>query len=314
MLYNRIVSFLTKYIIAVLLPLAAVAQAKVPYYEFKPVEIKFSAGFTGLMNDPTHKIGSELVYKYNGQLFDKTDGQLPAKEDGFDGTTKRSTPWETIGELIYAYREKNFDKILSLYNLTTQDQLIALLAGDKKEKFLNHVSKITEAKILAGFEYKEGILVIYESKELGISSCYMLKKKKKYVLASFNDDGPEAWNLSLYFKFKPEPITVPLIQTPLDSFGSAETKRIDFKLNKANNFITVCGDKLGQAVLYNLKDNSEYDLNPEPGVVGIDFNKTKSAMPKEYTLYIAETNYPLTMVSEPIIKAAKGFTFKVYKK
>lgn len=296
------------------MPLVVAAQAKVPSYEFKPVEIKFAAGFTGLMNDPTHKNGNELVYKYNGQIFDKTDGQIPTKEDGFEGNTKRSTPWETLSELLLAYREKNFDKILSLYTVTTQDQLITLLAGEKKDKFLNHVSKISKAKILAGFEYKEGVLVIYESKELGISSCYMIKKKKKYVLSSFNDDGPEAWNLSLYFKFKPEPVVAPLMQTSLDSMGSTETKRIDFKLSRPNNFVTICGEKVGQSVLYNIKDNSEYDLNPEPGIVGIDFNKSKSAMPKQYMLYMAETNYPLTMVSETILKGAKSFTFKVYKK
>lgn len=293
--------------------IAVSAEDRIPKFEVAPVEVAFSATFTGIQPDASHKSGDNLIYKFTGQVFGPgMDGQLQL--EGFSGKTDRKTPWETLTELVNAYKRKDYEKIMSLYSKVSRDDLDAMLAGDMKDKYLNHIGKIQSAQIIAGFEYKGGFLVIYQAKGIGMSTCYMTQSKKKFLITAFKDDGPESWNLSLYFKFKPEPMKQPELITKMDSFEVSDSKSFSFRLSKPGNWLVVFKDKVGEGTLYNAQDGSNGDVNKEEGVMDVEFNSRKVSSNKDYTLYAVETNYPVTMVTETLIKNAMRFGFRVYKK
>jgi hypothetical protein len=291
----------------------SIGQNKIADFKSKNLELRFTKHLNGCMDDPDNTVKDELVYELKGQKFDKEGYTVQTVNSGFDGVTKRSSPWETLTELFAAYQSKDAKKILDLYDPKSSQKLKTILDGPDGAAVLDAFSKVTELKILMGFEYQNGYLAVVDGKEIGVQLNYFTKINNQFFLTQLDDKSPASWNIALYWKYRPEKLVAPILQTKLDSLSIKESKTLVFELGAPGNWITIFKDVEGQPTLFFLQDGSENDRNTSSKLVEIKMKGASLITTGKYKLFAVESNYPIRSVSKKMIENATKFEFKVYK-
>jgi len=264
------------------------------------------------MPDPANTIGNELVYQFKGQIFKENQGKIPQKEDGFTGKTDQITPWETLSELVWAYRNKDVKKIKSLYNKNSQSKVSSVFEGENSTSALNTLSQCGEVKVLMGFEYQNGYYAIIETENLGITSNYFVLEKGKYKLSVLADKNPASWNIALYWKYKPKEFMQPAKITFPDSISITDTRNMVFDLTNQGNWIIVFSDKVGEPVLAYAQDGGYRDNDNQWKQISFPFKASNLISKGRYTLYAIESNYPIQVVNVGMQEKAKPISIIVY--
>ncbi|NTW33542.1 MAG: hypothetical protein HGB12_13125 [Bacteroidetes bacterium] len=280
------------------------SQNKYPVFKTESLTIAFPKYIDGCMIDSIHTKNDSLIYNINGQIFKSNAGHIMVISEGFNGATKKETPWETLTELVAAYQNKDVDKIIGLYSANSQNLITTLLKGDSSKVFLDYLSKVKKVDVLIGFEYLNGYYAIIET-DYGIKSNYFIKENGVYKISALDDKGTMAWNLSLYCKFKPEPLLKPIILTQIDTINFKDNKDFSAKLNKKGNWLIIFKNNPGEPIMLRCMDNfNGMDMNNEEGLITVKIAGKFFFKPGLYSLYIVESNFPATMVSETMIKNA----------
>jgi len=289
-----------------------ISQNLIPEFKTESIEIRFTKYLNGCMPDPENTIGNEYVYRLKGQIFKDNDGRIPSLQDGFNGKTAQSTPWETLSELVAAYKAKDVKKIKSLYNKSSQAKVSAIFEGENAQNALNTLSQCGEVKILMGFEYQNGYYAIVETENLGINSNYFILEKGKYKLSALADKNPASWNLALYWKFRPKEFLKPVKISKPDSIALNETRNMVFRLSSQGSWIIIFRDKAGEPVLSYAQDGGYRDNDNKWQQVSLSFGAANMIAKGNYTLYAIESNYPVQVVNDEMKSKALPIIIKVY--
>lgn len=306
-------SFVTCVVVATLFNSALLkAQSVYPIFNSQKIQLTFSKAIPGIMDDVEHTVNDSLKYELIGQIFTDGEGKIQKLSEGFTGSTNRSTPWETLSELIAAYETRDVSRILELYDANSQGQVESVFLGSNAELIWNQLSDIGNIEVLAGFEYKNGYFAISESEKLGIVSNFFVKENGQYKLSSLDDSNSQSWNIALYFKFKPEPVLVPQLFAQPDSVSLGEDLELEIKLNKSGNWIILMNESVGEPTIRFIRDNEYGDLNSNPGIIKLAV-PTKPYFNKGVTIIrLVESNYPIRSVAADIVALSGKLSIKIY--
>lgn len=298
----------------------AFAVNKFPVFKTEKVQIKIPTNIMGIKDDPVNTSDDFIVYNINGQFFkNRTDGVLQTVKKGFNGKTNRSTPWEVLTEQLASYHMKKWDKLLSLYDKDSQKMMKEKTKKEDIPKILEQLNdKIKGMTVLLGYEFQNGHMAIWHEEASDTKNYSFFKKNnEKYVLSSIHvnvdDNNQIFWNLGLYLKYLPGPLSKPRLVRPILQMEEDETRRFMFKLNKKGNWLTLFKNKIDSRAPITVKDNGprEYnfvDLSKSDSLIEIDmkgwfFGKGM------HTIYAIESNYPIGKITKQMIK--KAFRFQV---
>jgi hypothetical protein len=288
------------------------AQPKTPEFKTESIELKFTKFLNGCMSDSINTVGNNLVYNLKGQIFGQNGVLLPALSDGFSGNTNRSTPWETLSELVAAYQQKDVGKIKDLYTKESQQKVSQVFEGENAPKALEALSMCGKVKVMMGFEYKNGYYAIVETEKYGVNSNFLVLEKGKYKLSMLADKSPISWNIALYWKFKPEPFKKPTVTFVPDSISLSVPKEMVFNISTPKNWVIVFTDKLGSPVTVYAQDGGINDAENLAQQVKFVFDARSFVIKGDYTLYVLESNYPIQVVHEEMKDKASAIKIKVY--
>ena len=278
------------------------SQNKYPVFKTEPIKLSFPKFMEGCIIDSLNTKNDSLFYNLNGYIFKTDKGHIQTISEGFNGNSQKVTPWETLTELLAAYQKKDVNKIIGLYSANSQDKIKNYLTGERSSEFLEYLSKIKKVTLLLGFEYLNGYYAIIQT-DYGIKTNYFIKENGQYKLSALDNNGPLIWNLSLYFKYKPEPLLKPTILTTIDTLKYDDNKDFSVKLNKKGNWLIVCENYPGNPVIFKCLDNyPDMDNNNKDGIITVKITGKQFFTPGLHSLYIVESNFPVTMVAESIIK------------
>lgn len=295
-------------------PFLSLSQSIFPPFNKEQLEIRLSKSMPGIMDDEDNTKGDSLVYILKGQLFENKEGEIQKTTEGFNGQSNRSTPWETLTELLSAYESRDINKIIDLYDNSSQAQVEAIFKGQNAEQVLDQVSNAGDVYVLAGFEYKKkGYYAISETKNLGIVANYFVKVKGKYKLSALQDENPLSWNIALYFKFKPEPLVPPELISYPDSVNVNDDIKLEFQLKDEGRWIILFRETVGEAAVRLVEDNGTGDEDLSLGRVSISIQTKVYFNIGEYELLSQESNYPIQRVTTDIIPNALKIPIKVYE-
>ena len=186
-----------KRIFTCLLLLASAAFAGTPPFSVSPLKVV-------LTPDAAHPYRAEagalqdgkLVYALQGQSFDGDAGVVaPAK-----GATARTTPWQTLSELLPAYASVDVAAIRSLYTAGSSAFFERLEAKPElRQRWLGMMGKVTGAKLLLAYQSGDRVVAFVELQG-GAGACPFAFEKVggQYLLTTDTGGaGDVFWNTSL---------------------------------------------------------------------------------------------------------------------
>jgi len=267
----------------------------------------------GVMDDSVNAFNfhDTLIYNLNGQIF-PGGYLLPKNSRG----QKLSTPWETIAELVDAYKKRDRQRIVDLYNYTSADKVAEFLNGADANSFLDYVSKSANAslKIMGGIDYGNGIVVFVKDSIHGVHLNYLVKEGPTYKLSTLEDDKAVLWNIMNYFNYVPKPpVAVKGIGLP-DSLNINGAVDVRIRVPEAGDWVGIYLPTPGESIRLLVQDNGPHDLDPDKNVIEFSIPGVIFITPGTYTFYIASFNYPAQRVTKNYFLSDAKYKIKVYEK
>jgi hypothetical protein len=274
-----------------------------------PIEIK------GLSKDPRSL--QQGYYKYSLEGFDfyaKDGNSFPLKSQGFNGVTNRNSPIDIVAELFYAWQTKNKEKLISLYSDASKNLAESTFSDKVFNNYSDVMVKETNPKVLMGYSYGKGFIVFNKFESLGIEQLYMEKKASgEYHIVPLNDTSVMNYNIHVFLNYLPKPFNKPRINLPKDTISLSEEIKIKLTVSQRANYIVFFFPKQNSPVFVNLPDMSGADLNSNPREIEFDITLGwffENA--GDNTFYAIESNFPISTVSERMIK--EGVPIKFFLK
>lgn len=167
----------------------------------------------GYEADPNHELGLNVKYTLeNSQLFtEQATGHIQTIEEGFSGTTDRSTPWRTITELVAAYQRQDIDAVRSLFTEESQSKIDEILADPElKERYFEFMQAIQSVNVLVGFDYKDGYFAMLEirykdmlpDERVAPSPVFLKKQANMYIMSATKLEAEDTMdaNIALFLQ------------------------------------------------------------------------------------------------------------------
>jgi hypothetical protein len=201
------------FLLAVSILLSSV-YADTPPFSSSPFQVVLEPTAKHRFNpDPAHTQNGKLVYSLNGQVFSDSGAKVTPSA----GSTARSTPYETLSELLVAYHTIDIDKIRSLYTPESASFFDGLISKPEvKERWLEMMKKITGASVLMSLDHGGTVIVFLhiEGEGAGYVTPLAFTKSDKGFLCTANIGGSDVvvTNLMLAFgnfQMKPSEMVVP---------------------------------------------------------------------------------------------------------
>ncbi len=188
-------------LIKVLILVAALGAAKnliasdiFPGFEKTSINFAVPTNTPACFSDPTFLIGTNYIYKLNGQIFSSpAEGHIQSVAEGFSGKTDESTPWKTLTELLAAYQNGNQEnEIRALYDDTSTNFLNMVYGSEQmKARFRTMTGSITGMQVVMGFDYSSVYLaevrLDYKDGTYQVMPFDFVLEANKYKLSAFQD-------------------------------------------------------------------------------------------------------------------------------
>ncbi len=297
----------------VLYSVDAFCQNKTPEFKPKSFSIVIPSEVKGVAKDTIKERGDDLKYEFNGVYFkNKNEGLIQTQQNGFAGSTNRSTPFELVTELFYAWQIGSKGLIKELYTPESSDLFDARLPDSIFTRYQNIMKKEMQPRIVAAYQYKEGYMVITEFENQGMESVFCIQRNNRYYIQPIEDDNTANYNFEVFLENSPEPFQKPTVELQNDTIGYDAQSRIKVGLTKRGNYIVLFRPDKNSAVFVNMPDNASADLNN--GGKKIEFDITLGWFLKrgKNVFYAIESNFPVRDVSERMIK--EGVPVEVFLK
>ncbi len=287
------------------------AQNRYPDFTVGDLEIKVPASLPGLKPDATNN--GFITYNLKGQLFASGQNNIIQESTaGFSGKSDKATPYQTLTELVSVVRKSDWKAMKKLYVKSSAKELDNLIPEDKRADYFKSLNENKEVKVIGCFEYRNGVLVLIENPDKSVNTAFFVKDGKKYMMQRLVDSSALVWNLSLYFRFRPQPVKPAVLVSKLDSVSIDGEQKLIFNTQQGN-WVLLFKDQASTPVIIRVQDgDAETDFDPSPGVVEVRLSKRNLSGTKQYNINAAESNYPVYMVSDELLQNASKVSFKVY--
>jgi hypothetical protein len=287
--------------------------SNVPNFKPEKLVISMPAEWRDLMEDSAAVEKDRLIYRLNGQQFKGNDGAIPLKSKGFTGVAQPQTPTELIAQYVYLLQsgDLNSYKVCFDPNLDKNSQKEI---SDSFQELSTTFQKIESVKINLIFELKNGFYIFYQTDRTGLMNAFVTKIKGRYYFAHLSDvaeDDEAKINNLLRFTFHtPDPYLKPAFGSKIDTLLLSSQVKINFKLNRKGNYLIVFEPHQGASVISSIRDQSAADSNPGQQQVTLTLTPSSYFNHGDVILYAIESNFPVSYVTETMIK--EGVSQKVY--
>ena len=160
--------------------------------------------------DPSHTEDGKLVYSIAGHIFSEAEGKVVPSSS----STAKSTPLETLSELLSAYHAKDIDKVRSLYTPESASFFEGIASNPAaKDRWLQMMEKITGATVIMSFEHAGRTIVFARMEGAGfVTPLAFVKSGKQFLCSSDIGSDDMVTNIMLAFinfRMKPSDIIAP---------------------------------------------------------------------------------------------------------
>jgi hypothetical protein len=270
----------------------------IPAFAPKPFTLRLPAFMPGIMDDPNAVVRNDtLIYNLRGQLFSRGLRVNPRPQP-----YALQNPWQTFYEMAKAYRNQDKNRIIGLYTNDSKQKIQSVLDGSDGTKILSVFSEAAQKlNLLAGFYYQQGFAVYSEDNQYGLHENYIRKEGNAYLLSGLSDKSSTAWNLSLYFKYKPRPmLPVSGVQLP-DSLGVEDSTMVRLTVPETGRWAALYQNIQGPVMLL-AQDNGMNDMDPSAGKIALYLKGNMFFTPGTYEVYLSSFNFPVQRVSPSFIR------------
>ena len=265
----------------------------------------------GIMTDASATMRDDtLVYDLKGKQFGDEGVKIIRIINH-----SMSTPLETISELVDAYAKKDKERIVSIYNSSSKDQVSAYINSSEGIGFLDYVYKAANAniKILAVIEYLDGYIVFVKDNIYGSHMNYLVNEGGTYKLSILDDKKPTSWNINVYFSTGPKPL-IPIQHVMLpDSLGINDSLRVSLPVAEGGRWIAIYSGNVGEAIPLLVQDNGHNDLDPALKKISFYLPGSIFIHPGIHSFYIAAFNYPVNVISSGMLKPVARHTIRIFE-
>lgn len=187
-------------------PIACLSAANVyPPFSEGPFTVWIPTNMPGYMADPAFQVGSNVVYKLNGQIFTNADsGHLQTMAEGFTGTTNLSTPWITLTRLLAVYQQGvTSNSIKQLYTPSSQSFIDDIFTNaDATSRFYSFGRSITNMDVLLGFDDANGFFAVTSYGSSGNAPdtmpYFLVKTNGQYLLSYRESNETNTSNIGTF--------------------------------------------------------------------------------------------------------------------
>jgi hypothetical protein len=184
-----------------------IASDVFPSFVRNAIDFAVPTNTPGCLNDPSFLVGTNYVYKLNGQNFPASvNGHIQSTAEGFSGKTDESTPWKTLTELLAAYQNGSSEnEIRALYDDASTNFLTMVYGNEQmKARFQAMGLSITAMQAVWGYDYAGGYLaqvrLSFKDGRREVSQYYFVLKGGRYKVSSLNipKPDPSLMNIGLF--------------------------------------------------------------------------------------------------------------------
>lgn len=178
-----------------------------PDFVRNPVDFIVPTNTPGCVNDPSSLVGTNYVYKMNGQSFPASvNAHIQSTAEGFSGKTDESTPWKTLTELFAAYQNGSPEtEVRALYSGNSTNFMTMVYGNEQmKARFKAMGLSITGMQVVWAYDYAGGYLaqvrLSHKDSHSEVSQFYFILEGGKYKVSSINFSKPDAslMNIGLF--------------------------------------------------------------------------------------------------------------------
>ncbi len=296
----------------------ALAQDVYPPFNVAPLTVQVPRAVPGYQADPGNEQGDSAVYDLNGQLFpDDGSGGLQTLAEGFSGVSPRTTPWETLTELLAAYQSQDEVKLRSLYDTDAEtnaffDEFWA--TESLKSAFLAQAATVTGLDVRLGFEDAGGFFVFSRGEPAdtwGMVSFFLVLDAGDYKLRAHSGSNQAMQgNISQFLEFDPGQITAATIPFPVTSLERGQEVELELHVGTAGSWGTLFVPVLDSQVLASTEDGSAEDTHPVAGRINLLLRANDLDL-GPHTILAVESDYVLTFVTQSLIDAGTSMSITV---
>jgi hypothetical protein len=178
-----------------------------PTFEKYQILYAIPTNTPGCLSDPKYLVGTNLIYKLNGQIFSNPiEGHIQTIAEGFSGNTDETSPWKTLTEVLAAYQHGSPEnETRAFYDDTSTNFLKMVYGNDQmKARYQTMTGSITGMQAVMGFDYSGAYLaevkLEYKNGSHVVMPYYFVLNANSYKLCAFQDTNtsPMFTNIGLY--------------------------------------------------------------------------------------------------------------------
>ncbi len=214
-------------------------------------------------------------------------------------------PEELIEKLLFCYKQNLKDQFYDLFEAKTLEKIKSMPTQEFETEW-SRLSSFKKPKLQYYFEQDNGILLGWTAENFPITRVlYMEKKAGQYKIKEklVGKDDEAFQDLSLYFTYAPINFSSPFIEKKFDN--TLQNMRIKLRFNQTDNkWIHIFKKEANKWVLsLAIKDNDTenfrfQDLNPQTGIVELEFKPEHFTKGKTHDLLILESNFPMQDIED----------------
>lgn len=220
-----------------------------------------------------------------------------------------------FANLFKAYQEKDFDKMLVLFDQDGQKKLKSLDKNTINKQF-SVLALITDPKILSLQKIEDGFIVWWKDSSFRQERKVYLKKiNEEFKVSSYHavKDDDYFWNSSLFLRFTPFSKSKPKLVKKFDSIKDGDKKTLEFLLNTEGQYLNLFkeNDTRVNLVAIDNYDYQEYvfkDLDKEFKKIKLIFSGENFKKAKTHRIFYIESSYPLGLIDKKLIEQSDNFT------
>ena len=286
----------------------------IPDYKPQNITINVPIEMMGVSEDILNQQGDYYVYTESGMMLLNNKVLMPSAGLGFTGNTSRDNPFGTISIFWYGYQTGNVELLRSLLTPNGQAQLDAANYFDNFSEKSAAVNEIDSIWFLAAIAIDDGVMVFTENKKYGIERNFLRKVKGAYVIEPLNSEQYDALiqNVILYLFYNPKPYKRPNRIQLADSVSISERSTCTARVAERGKYLILARtEDTPKPIFANVKDDSPTDRDQTPLEIAFPITLSYYLPKGENEVYVVESNYPISFITQRFIDSALLLTVKV---
>ena len=286
----------------------------IPAYNAQNLTLQVPIEMMGTVPDSTFLVNDYYTYQVTGMNLMNAPILLPSVQLGFDGRATRNNPFGVIAQFWYGYQTGDVSMLRNLLTESGNAQLDDKNFFDNFSEKSAATSTIDSIWVVAAIALEDGIMVFTKNKTFGIERNFLREINGNYFIEPFSSDTYNRFiqNFTLYLFYSPEAFKRPTNIVVNDSVSIGQKTTFAARLSTTGSYLVIARSAdVTKPIIAQVKDNSPVDRNDRSQRVEFPITLSYFLPKGENEVYIIESNYPISFITQRFIDNAQLRTVKV---